>query len=174
MDQTIDIAVESYEDTEISDRLDFTGNDIAFIGGLGEFFPRVAFTLLHTQRYASTFLVDFKDNHFDFITKGNDFIRVDIFVCPVHFRNVNKTFDTVFNFDKTTIIGDITDMTKQSLPFRITPHDVGPWVITNLLEAERHAVLFTIKLEHNNINFLADFNDFGRMLDALPGHIGDV
>ena len=39
---------------------------------------------------------------------------------------------------------------------------------------KRHALPFAVELQNAHIDFFADFDHFGRMLDALPGHVGDV
>ena len=43
-----------------------------------------------------------------------------------------------------------------------------------MLETQAHTVTITVKLEDFNVNLLTDFNDFRRMLDAFPRHIGNV
>ena len=43
-----------------------------------------------------------------------------------------------------------------------------------LLDAERHALAFAVELQDPHVDLVADLDDFGRMLDALPCHVGDV
>lgn len=49
MDQAVDAAVQTDEDTEVSDRLDGTGDTVTLVELAGEVFPRVGFALLDTQ-----------------------------------------------------------------------------------------------------------------------------
>ncbi len=57
---------------------------------------------------------------------------------------------------------------------RITAGDVLPRIRAQLLEAERDTRTFAVELQDADFHFLADGDHFGRMLDALPGHVGDV
>ncbi len=43
-----------------------------------------------------------------------------------------------------------------------------------LLQAQRHALAFAVELQDPHVDLFADLDDFGRMLDALPRHVGDV
>ena len=43
-----------------------------------------------------------------------------------------------------------------------------------LLDAERNALALAVELEDADVDLVADLDDFGRMLDALPRHVGDV
>ena len=52
--------------------------------------------------------------------------------------------------------------------------DVVPRIGELLLEAEADAFLFAVDVEHDDVDVLADFEDFGRMPDAAPAHVGDV
>ena len=42
------------------------------------------------------------------------------------------------------------------------------------LRPKRHALPFAIELQNPHVDLFADLDDFGRMLDALPRHVGDV
>ena len=43
-----------------------------------------------------------------------------------------------------------------------------------LLEAEADAFFFAVDVEDDDIDVLADLENFGRMADAAPAHVGDV
>ena len=58
MNQAVDAAVQADEDTEVSDRLDFTFNTVALVVGFRELLPRVSFALFQTQGDTTTFFVD--------------------------------------------------------------------------------------------------------------------
>ena len=57
---------------------------------------------------------------------------------------------------------------------RITPRDVLPRIRAELLEPEAHARALAVELEDAHVDLVADLDHFGGMLDALPGHVGDV
>jgi hypothetical protein len=70
-----------------------------------------------------------------------------------------------------------TSLTTLPLTFWPTGYglDVFPRVVLKLLlEAEGDALLLAIDVEHDDIDFLADLEHLGRMVDAAPGHVGDV
>jgi hypothetical protein len=46
--------------------------------------------------------------------------------------------------------------------------------VAQLLEAQRHARALAVELQDAHFDLVADLDHFGRMLDALPGHVGDV
>jgi hypothetical protein len=43
-----------------------------------------------------------------------------------------------------------------------------------LLQAEAHAFLFAVDVQHHHVDVLADLENFRRMTDAAPAHVGDV
>ena len=57
---------------------------------------------------------------------------------------------------------------------RIAPPDVHPGIVAQLLEPKRHAIAFAVETKDLDFQFLANANHFRRMLDAPPGHVGDV
>jgi hypothetical protein len=52
--------------------------------------------------------------------------------------------------------------------------DRVPGVGHLLLQAEADAFLFLVDVEDNYVDVLANLEDFGRMTDAAPAHIGDM
>jgi len=45
---------------------------------------------------------------------------------------------------------------------------------SELLQAQRNARALAIEFQDPHVDLIADLDDFGRMLDALPGHVGDM
>src|SRR5205814_8885121 len=52
--------------------------------------------------------------------------------------------------------------------------DVFPRILQLLLEAKADALFLAIDIEHHDIDLLADLENFGRMANAAPAHIGDM
>ena len=57
---------------------------------------------------------------------------------------------------------------------RIAGLDALPRIGQQLLDAERDAVRLVVDLDDLDLDLLADGHDLGRMVDAAPGHVGDV
>ncbi|BBG29707.1 predicted membrane protein [Zymobacter palmae] len=174
VNQTVDAAFQTDEDTEVSDGLDGTGNAVAFVVGRVELFPRVLSALFDTQRDTTTFFVDIQNHNFDVITNVDDFGRMDVFVGPIHFGYVNQTFNTFFQLCEAAIVGQISDTCFDLGVFRVTRFDVDPRIFTQLFQTQRNAVAFAVEFQHFHVDFVAYCNDFRRMLDAFPCHVRDV
>mmetsp|Transcript_6380 Transcript_6380/g.9537 ORF Transcript_6380/g.9537 Transcript_6380/m.9537 type:complete len:337 (-) Transcript_6380:255-1265(-) len=99
---------------------------------------------------------------------------MDVLVGPIHFRYVNQTFNTLFQLSKATVVSQVGNACCNLAAFRITTLDINPGIFAQLLQAERNTVALTIELQNLDADFVANINDFARMLDALPGHIGNV
>ena len=174
MNQAVDAAVQADEDTEVSDRLDFTFNTVALVVGFRELLPRVSFALFQTQGDTTTFFVDIQNHNFHYIANVNNFGRVDVFVGPIHFGNVNQAFNAFFDFNEAAVVGQVGHATGQFGTFRITLSDSYPRIFAQLFQAKGYTSTFAVELQHFNSDFVANVYDFARMLNAFPCHIGNV
>src|SRR6201991_3725580 len=174
VDETVDAAFQTDEDTEIGDRLDLAGNLVALLVHGGERFPRVRAGLLDTEGDTATLFIDVEDHDFRLVTDLHDLGRVDVFVGPVHFGDVHQAFDARLDLDEAAVIGDVGDLAEQAAADRVAAGDGDPRVVAELLEAERNAVALAVVLEHADVQLVADVDDFGRVTHALPRHVGDV
>src|ERR1700716_2275397 len=174
MHQAVDTAGESDENTEIRDRLDLSADLVAAVVVLGELLPRIGLALLHAQADAATFFVDVEHHDLDFLADVHHLGGIHVLFGPVYLRDVNQAFDALFDFDEAAIIGDVRDLAEETSVGRIAPRDVLPGIRAQLLESERHPLALAIELQYSHIDLFADLDDFGRMLDALPGHVGDM
>ncbi len=119
-------------------------------------------------------LVDVEDHDFDFLTDVHDLGRIDVLVGPIHFRDVHQSLDALFDFNEAAVVGDVRDLAEEPRVGRIAACDVLPRIRAQLLQAEGDALTFAIELENAHVDLFADLDHFGGMLDALPGHVGDV
>ena len=76
---------------------------------------------------------------------------MDIFLCPAHFRDVNKTFNTSFKLYKSAVIGDVGDTAFHLRTDWEFAFDIFPWVRHKLLHAQRNTLCFSIKAD--NLHF---------------------
>ena len=51
---------------------------------------------------------------------------------------------------------------------------MGPGIFGELLGAERDALGLAVELEDDDVDLVADLHEVGRVVDAAPGHVGDV
>ena len=125
-----------------SDRLDLAGDLVALLVRLGEFFPRIGLALLHAEadgRRSSSMSRTMTSTS---SPSCNNLARIDVLVRPIHFGNVHETFDTGFNFNEGTVIGDVRDLAEEAGALRVAAGDADPRIFAELLEAERNAALF--------------------------------
>ena len=83
VNQAVDAAFQTDEDTEVGDRLDGTGNAVALVVTSAEVFPRVGGALLDTQGNTATLFVDVQNHDFDFVTDLNHLGRMDVLAGQV-------------------------------------------------------------------------------------------
>ena len=140
----------------------------------GKRIPGVLGALLDTQRDATALFINIEHHHLNLIAELHDFRGMDILVGPIHLGDVHQTLNTLFDFGKTAIVGEVGDLGDNTATLGVAAGDLYPRVLAQLLEAQRYAVALAIELEDFDIHFLSDFHDLARVLDALPGHIGDV
>jgi hypothetical protein len=79
----------------------------------GKALPRIGHGLLEAKRDTPLAGVHFQNRHFDFLAGGYDLARMDVFLRPAHFRDVDQAFDAWFQFHERTIIGDVGDAASE-------------------------------------------------------------
>ncbi len=174
MHQAVDSAGQTDKDTEVRNRFNLALDMIALVVSLAELFPGISLALLHTQRDTTTFFVDIQNLHFDFLAERDNLLRVDVLIGPIHFGDVHQTFDTRFDFDKRTVVGDVRDLAEKTRSLRIATGNSEPRIFAQLLQAQRNTVLFLVELENLGFDFLTDAHNLARMTHASPSQIGDV
>ena len=87
---------------------------------------------------------------------------------------MDQAFDALLDLDERAVVGDVGDLAEHAGVGRVAARDVLPRIRAELLEAEADALALAVELEDAHVDLVADVDDFGRMLDALPRHVGDV
>ena len=87
---------------------------------------------------------------------------------------MNQPFDAFFQFHERAVIGDVGDAAIELGLDRVLQFDAVPRIGFELLHAQRNTLVFDIKADHLDVHGLADLQRLGRMIDTLPGNIGDV
>ena len=97
-----------------------------------------------------------------------------VLLGPGHFRNVDQAFDARLDFHECTVIGDVRDLAGNLGAERILRADGVPRIRLELLHAERDTMGFLVDADDLHLDRLADGEQFRRMVDAAPGHVGDM
>jgi len=119
-------------------------------------------------------LVQTENHGIHHLPHRNDLRRVFDVLRPAHFGNMNKPFDPFFNFHKRAVVSERYDLADHFRSDGIFRFDILPRMRLQLLVAERNTFLLLVEVEHDDIDLLIQLHDFGRMIDAAPGQVGDV
>ena len=170
----VDVAVEAHEQPELGDVLDLALDHRADRVGFGEHLPRVAHGLFQTQRDAALGLVDLEHHHVNLLRGRDDLAGMDVLLGPGHLRDVDQPLDPGLEFDEGAVVGDVGHAAAMDRADRELLGDGIPRIGLKLLHAEADAVGFLVDLDDLDLHGLADRQDLGGVVDAPPGHVGDV
>ena len=172
--QTIDLVGQTHKQTKFGDVADFAFDLGSGRVGRAVLFPRVAAALLETKRDAALAEVDIEDHHLDLLRGRDDLARMNVLLRPAHFRDMDQTLDTGFQFDERAVVGDVGHAAFQLGADRELALDALPRIGLKLLHAKRDTLGLRVEADHLNLDGLADLQGFGRVADALPGDVGDM
>ena len=136
--------------------------------------PRIGFELADAEGDFLLLAVDAEHDGFDFLVLLEHVAGLGDALGPGKFGDVDEAFDAGFELHKRAVRHEADDLAfdlRADGEFRF---DVVPRIGQLLLEAEADAFLFLVHVEHDDVDFLADLEDFRRMADAAPAHVGDV
>src|SRR5450759_2962398 len=136
--------------------------------------PRIGFQLADTEADFLLVAVDAEHDRFDFLILLEHVARFGDALGPGQFGDVDETFDSGFEFHKRAVGHKIDDLAFDLRAHGKLAFDQIPRIGHLLFEAETDALLFLVDVEDNNVNVLADFQNFRRMADATPAHVRDV
>src|SRR6056300_1264346 len=87
---------------------------------------------------------------------------------------MNKSFDSLFQFHKSTVRNKIDHLTTHFGIDGELAFDFIPWVGGKLLKTQRYTLTVFIDLNNVNGDFLTSFDHFTRMRNSTPAHISDM
>src|SRR5215475_6434548 len=87
---------------------------------------------------------------------------------------MHEAFDARLDLDERAVIGDRDHLAFDARAYREALDRRRPRVGDQLLVAQADALFVAVELEHLDLNVLADLEEFVRVLDAAPGHVGYV
>ena len=130
--------------------------------------PRIRLNLFHAQGNLFILRIDLKHHGFYILADCHNFRRVRDMLGPGHFGDMDQPLNTLFQFDKSTVIGNADHPAGDNFVNRITLFHVGPGIRLQLLQTKRDTFPFTIKIKNGNHDLLADVHQFRGMTDASP------
>src|SRR5882672_2088025 len=153
--------------------------NLALDAGAGRIFlqrlvPRIGFELADAEGDFLLLAIDAEHDGFDVLILLEHVARLGNALGPGKLSDVNKAFDARLQFHKRAVRHEVDDLALDLLADGEFGFDVIPRIGQLLLEAEADAFLFLVDVEYHNVNVLADLEDFARVPDAAPGHVGDV
>ena len=99
---------------------------------------------------------------------------MDVLLGPAHFGDVDQAFDAVLKLNERTVIGDVGDLALDLGANRIALGHDFPRILVQLLHAERDALRLGVDADDLDLDRLADMQHVGRVVDTLPGDVGDM
>ena len=136
--------------------------------------PRIGLELAQAERNLLLLLVDAEHDGFDFLAHGEDVGRTHDALRPGQLGNVDEAFDAFLQFHERAVRNEVGDLAFDLLAGRETLFDLVPGILLRLLQAEGNALLLLVDVEHEDFELLTDLEQFARMAEAAPGHVGDV
>ena len=140
-----------------------------------EDFPWVFFQLLVSEAHAAILLVEFEHDNFDFVPYVAKLRGVLDLLGPAEVRDVHQTVDAFFQLDEEAEVGEVAHRAFLLGLHRVTDFDVGPWILRELLEAERHLAPFAVDAQNHAFDFVVDLQEVLRAAQVLrPRDFADV
>src|ERR1035441_2020133 len=136
--------------------------------------PWVGGELPHAERDTALGRVHAQDHAIDLIVYVDQLRRMLHPFRQGHFAHVNQAFNSLFEFDEGSVIGDTDYATVDVRADGIAMLGIEPWIGRELLEAQRDALLVFVVLQHFHLNLIADVDQVARVGEASPRHVGDV
>ena len=90
--------------------------------------------------------------------------------CPAHVGDVNHTVDAFFELYECAVGSQIANLAANMGADRIVVDSHFPGIFFELAESEGYFLFLLVDIENNSFDFVADFEDFRGLCDALcPG-----
>src|SRR5690606_31308683 len=88
--------------------------------------------------------------------------------------DVHETLDAVLDAHEGTERDELGDLARDDLADRVGPGEVLPRVLLRRLERQGDALAVHVDVQDLDRDLVADLDDLGRVVDVLPGQLGDV
>ena len=88
--------------------------------------------------------------------------------------DVDQALDAVLDAHERTERDELGDLARDDLTDGVGPGEVLPRVLLRRLQRQGDTLAVHVDVEHLDGDLLADLDDLGRVVDVLPGQLGDV
>src|SRR6266568_3367206 len=129
--------------------------------------------LLERQADPAPVQVDVDDLDEDLVAHLDDLLR-DLHVPVGQFGDVHQALDALLDPDERAERDELGDPAGHDLPDLVGPGELLPRVFLGGLQRQRDALAVHVHVQHLDGDLLADLDDLARVVDVLPGQLGDV
>src|SRR6478735_4658445 len=129
--------------------------------------------LLEGQRDTAALEVDVDDLDEQFVANGDNLLG-QLNVAHGELGDVDQAFDAVFNANERAERNQLGDLTRNNLAEGVGAGEGLPRVFLRSLERQGNALAVQVHLEDLDGDFLANLDNLGRVVDVLPGQLGNV
>ena len=133
----------------------------------------VLISLLQGQGDAATLKVNVDDlDHCFFVDADNLVRHLNVTLCQ--FGDVNQTLDALFDADERTERNQLGDLTRNDLANSVGASKDAPRIFHGGLQGQGDALAIKINVKDLDGDFVANSDNLGRMINVLPGQLGNV
>ena len=126
------------------------------------------------RRFFAPLLVDTENDRLDFLIGLEHVRRLGDALRPGKFGDMHQSLHARLQFDKRAVRHQIDDLAFDLRADLVFGVDIFPRIGQLLLEAQADAFLFLVDVEHHHVDVLPNFQNFRRMPDAPPAHVGNM
>ena len=165
--EAVDVVVEFDERTIAGDLGYLALDHVADLEVRFDLIPWIRGELLHAERNTLAVGIHVEHDGVDFVALLHHFGRVIDLAGPRHVRHVDHTVDTFFEFNESTIGGEVAHLTTDAGANWVVVASHFPRIGFQLASAERDLLLFLLDTENDSFDFVADAKHFTGLGDTL-------
>ena len=136
--------------------------------------PGIGLGLLHTERDLLLVVIDREHHDAHLLPAVHELRGVVDAPRPGHLGDVYQALDPVLELHESAVGHDVDDLALLDALQRVARLDPVPGRGAQLLEAQSDALAVAVDPQHHDLDLLVHLHHLGRMVDAPPGHVGDV
>src|SRR5699024_7249433 len=141
--------------------------------GRVELLGEVLVGLLQRQGDAAAVQVDVDDLDHGLLADGDDLVR-DIHVALGQLGDVDQALDALLDADERAERNQLGDLARHDLADGVGAGEHAPRVLLGRLQRQGDALAVQVDLENLDGVPVADLYGLGRVVDVLPGQLGNV